>query len=159
MTPQEAYELLNTTPFTIHTDGEVDKIAEAYLIAIDTLKKEKAMKPNPHSELCPACDKYGIHESDGWGNLPRCCECGQLIDWESDNMPEITKNTFGENLKVLIWKAGMTHTEFANASNITEIRLVRYLEDKKEPEMTDLKNMAKVLGLSVDELIGVANNE
>ncbi len=79
-------------------------------------------------------------------------------NWESQTMPKqnIEQLTdFGRRLANLRKKAGYTQVELANDLGVTQ-RMISYSEGHSEyPPSNLLPVMAKVLGVSADELLGI----
>ena len=62
--------------------------------------------------------------------------------------------SFGENLKRLRKKAGMTQAEFADILGMTDSNYSRYEKEKAQPPLNVLLSMTQALGISANELIG-----
>lgn len=67
--------------------------------------------------------------------------------------------TFAENLKEQLAMAGMTMTNLANSTGITYNMIKKYCHGVAEPTMSYALKMAKVLGVSIDSLVGYEAEE
>lgn len=63
--------------------------------------------------------------------------------------------TFGERLASYRTQKGYNQREFAAALGITPTRLNYWEKDKREPDVSMIKNIATLLDISTDDLIGV----
>ena len=55
-------------------------------------------------------------------------------------------------LKLMVFQAGKLQADLAQASHMTESRLSRILNARAKPTEYEIKNLAKALGISRDEL-------
>jgi Lar family restriction alleviation protein len=60
---------------------------------------------------------------------------------------------FAKNVKRLLDEKCMSQRELADAAGVTEVAMSRYLNDGRMPKGPILYNIAKVLGVSVDDLL------
>lgn len=63
--------------------------------------------------------------------------------------------TFGERLAYCRTQKGYNQREFAAALGITPTRLNYWEKDKREPDVSMIKNIATLLNISTDDLIGI----
>lgn len=63
-------------------------------------------------------------------------------------------NTFAENLSVMRKRAGLTQEELADKVNVSVDTIRRWKGDKQEPRLSELKLIAKVLGIKINQLAG-----
>ena len=66
---------------------------------------------------------------------------------------------FGARLAARAKELGLTHAEVARRAGLSERRFGNYVTDTREPDLHTLTILAKVLVISVDELLGVAAAE
>lgn len=59
----------------------------------------------------------------------------------------------GETIKKLMRARGLNQKELSIRTNIPEATMSRYVNSEREPRATALKNIASVLGVSVDTLL------
>ena len=59
----------------------------------------------------------------------------------------------GDKIKHLMKKNGYTQKQLAIRSGSTESAISRYVNNKREPSIKILKNLAIALGVTVDELL------
>lgn len=59
----------------------------------------------------------------------------------------------GDKIKHLMKKNGYTQKQLAMRSGCTECAISRYINNKREPSIKILKNLAIALGVTVDELL------
>lgn len=88
-------------------------------------------------------------------------------EWLLDNqMPEIIRKdfdawdqekyaTFGRRIKLALDANGMTQRELAKKIKVTEVSVSRYITGNRIPRAPILMEMARVLGVSCDFLMGV----
>ena len=57
-------------------------------------------------------------------------------------------------LKNLRKKAGLTQVELAAKLGVSQVTIVHYEKGNKKPEMDRVPKMAKILGVSIEELYG-----
>lgn len=62
----------------------------------------------------------------------------------------------GDKIKVLLDRRGMTQRELAKRIGITEVSMSRYVCNARIPKGPLIAAMAKALGVSADELLGLA---
>jgi transcriptional regulator with XRE-family HTH domain len=62
----------------------------------------------------------------------------------------------GDKIKVLLDRRGMTQRELAKRIGITEVSMTRYINNSRVPKGPLVAAMAKALGVSADELLGLA---
>lgn len=62
---------------------------------------------------------------------------------------------FGERLKMALRYAGMTQSELAKESGITAVCMSRYIRGQRDPKMSTIIKMCRVLNCSADWLMGV----
>lgn len=60
---------------------------------------------------------------------------------------------FGENLRTLIEERNMTQKELASHLNIAPSTLGSYVQNKREPDFSTLKSIAKYFDVSIDYLL------
>lgn len=65
----------------------------------------------------------------------------------------VRTDIFAKNVKRLLDEKCMRQRELADAAGVTEVAMSRYLNDGRMPKGPILYNMAKVLGVSVDDLL------
>lgn len=65
----------------------------------------------------------------------------------------VRTDIFSKNVKRLLDEKCMSQRELADAAGVTEVAMSRYLNDGRMPKGPLLYNMAKVLGVSVDDLL------
>ena len=65
----------------------------------------------------------------------------------------VRTDIFANNVKRLLDEKCMSQRELADAAGVTEVAMSRYLNDGRMPKGPILYNMAKVLGVSVDDLL------
>ena len=63
--------------------------------------------------------------------------------------------TFGERLLLYINRSGMSQKELAEKVGITPTRLNYWVKDKREPDVFHIKSLAKSLGVTGDQLLGI----
>ena len=68
-------------------------------------------------------------------------------------------NSFGNNFKILRKKHGWTQVELAHKLKCTQGMITAYENGKKFPNMQNLKLIADVFEVTVDELISSVRNE
>lgn len=61
--------------------------------------------------------------------------------------------SFGENLKTLIEERDMTQKELARQLNIAPSTLGSYVQNKREPDFSTLKIIARYFNVSIDYLL------
>ena len=61
--------------------------------------------------------------------------------------------SFGENLRTLIEERDMTQKELARQLNIAPSTLGSYVQNKREPDFSTLKVIAKYFNVSIDYLL------
>ena len=66
-----------------------------------------------------------------------------------------SKATFAQQLKVLIDKRGLTQREVAERINTTETTISRYCSGDRTPNIETAVELASVLGVDLDALVGV----
>lgn len=64
----------------------------------------------------------------------------------------VRTDIFSKNVKRLLDEKCMSQRELADAAGVTEVAMSRYLNDGRMPKGPILYNMAKVLGVSIDDL-------
>ena len=62
--------------------------------------------------------------------------------------------TLGERLLMFINKANMSQKQLAEAIGVTPTRLNYRVKDKREPDVYHIKQLAKALGITGDDLLG-----
>lgn len=69
--------------------------------------------------------------------------------------------TIGERISKELHDKGMTQRELAEKVGISEVSISRYVSEGRQPRATALGQIAKVLGVTTDYLIGIdeANEE
>lgn len=77
-----------------------------------------------------------------------------FLELRYDNC-EVIKMTFGEKLSYYMSKAGMTQKQLAEAIGVTPTRLNYWVKDKREPDVFYIKALAKALGVTGSELLGI----
>lgn len=65
----------------------------------------------------------------------------------------------GKRIKHYIKKNGMTQKLLAEKMHITQARMTQYVKGQKEPKASVIVYMAKVFGITTDELLGVRADE
>lgn len=65
----------------------------------------------------------------------------------------VRTDIFANNVKRLLDEKCISQRELADAAGVTEVAMSRYLNDGRMPKGPVLYNMAKVLGVSVDDLL------
>jgi transcriptional regulator with XRE-family HTH domain len=65
----------------------------------------------------------------------------------------VRTDIFSKNVKRLLDEKCMSQRELADAVGVTEVAMSRYLKDGRMPKGPILYNMAKALGVSVDDLL------
>lgn len=65
--------------------------------------------------------------------------------------------TFGKRLASLREGKKLTQIELANLTSISRSRLSLYETDKREPDLQTVKQLANFFGITVDELLGLAD--
>ena len=63
------------------------------------------------------------------------------------------------NLKEIRIAKGMTQKELANAIEVTDAAICQYENGQREPNLDNLKKLARVLDCTVDELINDPKEE
>ena len=63
--------------------------------------------------------------------------------------------TFSENLKIFRKANGLTQTDVAKKIGVSQVAVGTYEKGTKKPEMDKLPALAKLLGVSLDELFGI----
>lgn len=66
---------------------------------------------------------------------------------------------FNERLKDIRTKKELTQEEFAKLLNISPSSISLYESGSREPSLTTLINIAKILNVSTDYLLGLSDNE
>lgn len=61
--------------------------------------------------------------------------------------------TYGEKIRNIMEKTGITIPELANKSGISEIALKRYVEDMRIPKAADLIDIAMILKVEPTDLV------
>lgn len=64
-----------------------------------------------------------------------------------------TAQNFGVNLTRICEQRGLSHRKVAERGHITEIRMSRYVQGKKEPTWVDVHNLATALGCEPEYLM------
>lgn len=64
----------------------------------------------------------------------------------------VRTDIFSKNVKRLLDEKCMSQRELADAAGVTEVAMSRYLNDGRMPKAPILYNIAKVLGVSIDDL-------
>jgi len=67
--------------------------------------------------------------------------------------------TIGERISKELHDKGMTQRELAEMAGIHEVSISRYVNDGRQPMPIALGQIAKVLGVTTDYLIGVDEEE
>jgi len=62
---------------------------------------------------------------------------------------------FGERVKLQLKEAGLTQKNLATLLNVQPSTLCEWLNDHNEPSFQDLVNIAKILEVSTDYLLGL----
>lgn len=79
-----------------------------------------------------------------------------------DSVCYLAQNThmsiFGDNLRARRLALGMTQTELARRAGIGRTNIPRIEAGKYEPQVSDAGRLAKVLGVTVDELLSAKSN-
>ena len=65
----------------------------------------------------------------------------------------------GENIETMMELKGISRRELAQATNLSEASISRYINGEREPKMVSLSAIAKALSVSVDDLLGVEKND
>jgi transcriptional regulator with XRE-family HTH domain len=68
---------------------------------------------------------------------------------------KIPKSDFGERLRQIRREKGMTQAQLSEISGISRRMLVHYESVVKMPPVEKVKNIARALGVSSDELLGM----
>lgn len=77
-------------------------------------------------------------------------------NWEAEEAGELN---MGDRINILLSKKGMSQREFAQALHITEASVSRYINNSRTPKGPLIAQMARVLGVSTDLLLGVSSPE
>ena len=64
------------------------------------------------------------------------------------------EKTLGRRISSLLIEKNLTQKEFAKQTNLNEVTVGRYINDKREPTASVLKTIADVLDVSTDYLTG-----
>ena len=64
----------------------------------------------------------------------------------------------GEKILQLLKERNMTQKEFAQKVGISEVSMSRYITNQRTPKGTTVLNMARVLGVTPEELLGYEAN-
>ena len=67
--------------------------------------------------------------------------------------------TIGERIDKCIKAKGITQRELAAMTGCTEVSMSRYVNDQRVPHVVILLNIARVLGVSTDYLLGADGDE
>lgn len=62
--------------------------------------------------------------------------------------------TLGQRIKIVLKIKHLSQKELANMVGATECSISKYCNDKRKPFISQLIQIAKVLGVSLDELVG-----
>lgn len=62
--------------------------------------------------------------------------------------------TFGERLALCIEKAGLNQKQLAEIMDVTPTRLHYWVRDKREPDISHIRELSNALGVTADYLIG-----
>lgn len=65
----------------------------------------------------------------------------------------------GKRIKYYIKKNGMTQKLLAEKMHITQASMTRYINGQREPKASVIVYMAKVFGITTDELLGIRADE
>lgn len=63
--------------------------------------------------------------------------------------------TLGARIQKLLDERGLTRKQFSELTGITEAALSRYVTNQREPKALTLSIIARSLGVSMDDLLGV----
>lgn len=63
------------------------------------------------------------------------------------------------NLKTIRKRRGMTQSELAQASGIHRITIAKYEAGKVDPTLESAESIARALGVTVDDLIGMKDEQ
>lgn len=66
---------------------------------------------------------------------------------------------FGERLKKMIKSKGYTQAQFAELVYTSPQTVWRWMNNKAEPGMNDIKNICKILDISADYLLGLTEKK
>lgn len=64
-------------------------------------------------------------------------------------------DTFSQNLRARIAQSGRKHAEIARALGLHERRFAHYVSGTREPDLTTLVKIAKALGTTPNQLLGL----
>lgn len=81
-----------------------------------------------------------------------------MVKWsneERDNMGDLNEMTLGERLKLLRIKNKLTQEELAEKSNTNQKSISAYENDRVRMSIDVAKKISKVLGVSIDDLVGL----
>lgn len=65
----------------------------------------------------------------------------------------------GDRIRKILEKKDLSQREFAESLNIAPTTLSGYITNKREPDLGTLKNISLKLGVSLDYLLGVKEEE
>ena len=111
-----------------------EELADVLGISYMTVRRWEAGKASPRVEDIPSiAQALGVPEAD-------------LLDTNA-SIP------FGANLKALRRKAGLTQSQLADKIGVSLLTLFRWEKDERQPRMSEIKALAKALGVSEAELL------
>ena len=80
----------------------------------------------------------------------------EFQNWETEEAGELK---IGDSIAIVLAKRGMSQRELANKIHCTEVSVSRYINNTRVPKATILVEIAKVLDVSVDELLGTESEK
>lgn len=66
---------------------------------------------------------------------------------------------FGDRLRARGKELGLSDTEVAHRLGLRQTRYSNYVNNEREPDLATLSKICKVLGISADELLGLASSD
>ena len=66
----------------------------------------------------------------------------------------MNKNSFGKNLKIYRKRLGITQSELSSLVGVSQVTIANYEKGCRFPKQIYLRNLAKVLEVSIDQLMG-----
>lgn len=63
----------------------------------------------------------------------------------------------GKTIENILCEKNMTNRELSYRIGVTEVTIGRYIKGMREPNVTNLANIAEVLGVTTDYLLGLKN--
>ena len=99
----------------------------------------------------------GFDASSGWGlsfgaRHVKWCHCDESLLLRERNYATV-KMPIGKNILAALTFSGLTRAELANAADVTEASISRYVNDKQEPRAAELHRLALALGVSMEFLL------